>query len=523
MRSLRIAFSVALLCVTLLPLQAFSAPQPARSALILFDDEGEFGWLGEMYAIHLENMLSHFDLEVSKKPFSEYAQGDLENFDATFYLGTVYKATPLPADFRDDLAATQKTFVWMGQNLWRYALDLNTWFSRPEFEEATGLRYLEFSYDTHPTVTFKGQELIKDVFDPGLARMHIVDGSKVEVFGECHDEYGNSWPYIVRGGANFWVVPDMPMISNDFRDRLLVFADVLYDILGHETPVRHRAVLRIEDVHPNTPLPLLRGIRDVLARLQIPFVISLIPEYHDPLGHFNDDVPQQEFLEPGTPFAEVIQELVDIGGQIVQHGTTHQFGEIPNPYTGVSGDDYEFYWLETDTDGNLIYIGPLPGQDAKNVRQRILNGYRRIQDAGFAPVGWLTPHYLGSEVSYQQFARLYPFALDRGIFVVTDSHGDRRRLELNSPYIYRDIYGLKRIPETIGYIDPYGWAPAGVILQPPSLPADLVERARALKVVRNSWAGCYFHWYLDPALLEDLVNGIKAEGFEFTPIHGDLK
>ena len=67
-----------------------------------------------------------------------------------------------------------------------------------------------------------------------------------------------------------------------------------------------------------------------------------------------------------------------------------------------------------------------------------------------APVGWLTPHYLATPVAYQQFARMYPFALDRGIFFANDSTGKTQAVELNSPFVYRDTYGLKRIPETWG-------------------------------------------------------------------------
>ena len=40
---------------------------------------------------------------------------------------------------------------------------------------------------------------------------------------------------------------------------------------------------------------------------------------------------------------------------------------------------------------------------------------------------------------------------------------------------------------------------------------------------RGARTGCYFHWYLNPAYLKDLVTGVQALGFEFVPVHGDLK
>lgn len=496
--------------------------QPATNVLVLYDNEGDFGWLGELHSVHLESLLTHFEIPVSRKPFSEYQAGDIEAHDATFYLGAVYNDTALPTVFRQELDATDKTFVWIGQNIWRYALNMGTWAPRPAFQNKYGMRFLETSYDNHPTVKYKDEILTKDPFDQSLNRMEITDPAKVTVFGECYDSGGNPWPYIMRSG-NFWVVPDNPMYNTGFRGRALVFADVLHDMLGVNAPERHRAVLRIEDVTPTVPVETLRGLRDALAELKIPFTISLVPEYRDWTGIYNGGEPTFVALEPGTPFAQAIQELVDIGGQVIQHGTTHQIdGEI-NPYDGVSGTDYEFYLMDIDADGNLIYVGPVPGQDSTEVRRRVLSGHERIKNAGFTPVGWLTPHYLGSETAYEQFARLYPFALDRGIFFTEDPDGNTRFLELNSPFIYRDPYGIKRIPETIGYIDPFGFAPVGVELQPPSFPPTLIQRARALKVVRDSWAGCYFHWYLNPAYLKDLVRGIQDLGFEFVPITGDLK
>lgn len=502
-------------------------PVPATKALILYDNQSSSGWMGDVYSLHLQNLLSHFGIPVKRKPLADYHPGDVENYDATFYVGAIY-GSPLPAGFKEDLDTTTKTFVWIGLNLWQYAWDP----SPAAFEAKYGFRCLGYyavapgnlltSTYQHTKVSYKGQFLFKDPFDQGLTRVEVIDSAKATVYGTCSDVAGGEWPYIVRSG-NFWFVPDMPMINTGFRSRSLVFADMLHDMLGIDEPDLHRAVLRIEDVSPNVPVETLRALRDALAELRIPFVISLIPEYRDWTGIYNGGIPKSLAMEPDTPFTNAIKELVAIGGQVIQHGSTHQIDGLINPYDGVSASDYEFFKMSLNPNGSLIYEGPLPGQDAKEVRRRVLSGHDRIKNAGLTPVGWLTPHYLGSDVAYEQFARIYPFALDRAIFVVTDADGQLRNLELNSPYIYRDTHGIKRIPETIGYIDPTGFAPAGVQLQAPSFPPTLIERARALKVVRNSWAGCYFHWYLNPAYLKELVRGVQGLGFEFVPVTGDLK
>ncbi len=517
--------SALLLCVT-----PSTHAAPATNALILYDNAGTYGWLGEIHSQHLENLLNHFGIPITRKPLADYVPGDVEDYDATFCVDSVYdEAHSLPAGFLADIYQTSKTVVWMGYNLWLYARD-----PRYDFEGKYGLKVLGYFYDApaittddankHTRVLYKGQYLLKGDADNGLTHLAVLDPAKVTVMATCFDSAtpNKEWPYIVRSG-NFWVVPDMPMINTTFRNRALCFDDLLYDMLGFTSPEIHRAVLRIEDVAPNASPETLYALRDVLRDFKIPFTVSLIPEYRDWQGVYNSGTPKNLALEPGTPFARAIQALVDIGGQIVQHGTTHQIDGLVNPYDGVTAADYEFFKMSLKPDGSLIYEGPLPGQDSAEVRRRILSGHDRIKRAGFTPVGWLTPHYLGTDVACRQFGRLYPFALDRAVFFATDASDNLHTLELNSPFIYRDTHGVKRIPETIGYIDPNGWAPEGFELQPPSFPPDLIERARALKVVRNSWAGCYFHWYLNPAYLKDLVTGIKALGFEFVPVNGDLK
>ena len=35
--------------------------------------------------------------------------------------------------------------------------------------------------------------------------------------------------------------------------------------------------------------------------------------------------------------------MVSKGGTLIEHGNTHQYSNVANPYSGVSGDDFEFY------------------------------------------------------------------------------------------------------------------------------------------------------------------------------------
>ncbi|MEI8294699.1 MAG: DUF2334 domain-containing protein [bacterium] len=499
------------------PMQSQTLPA-TPNILVVYDNEGQWGWLGEIYSLKLQNQLGHFDAKVTRTPLANYKSGDIAANDAAFYVASVWNESPLPAAFQTDLENTVKPFVWMGVNLWRYAWDLSTYAPRTQFTDRYGFQLESYSSEKHPTVVYKNTKLEKDPFDVGLSRVRITEPSKAVVRAVCLDQGGTEWPYIVQSGK-FWFVADMPMISTTFENRSLAFSDLLHDMLGINHAENQRAFFRIEDVAAVSDIPTLKSLGNVLTDLKVPFTISLIPEYRDWSGIYNGGVSETVRITKNSPVSTEMRRWTGIGGQVLQHGTTHQIDGLMNPYTGVSGDDYEFYRVTADEQGFLTLVGALPGDSASWARNRVTRGLNILKNAGFNPVGWLTPHYLASPVDYTVFASIFPFACDRGIFFFKDAAGKTQATELNSPYIYRDTYGLKRMPETIGYIDPYGWYG----IQAPTTPEDLLKRAKALKVVRDGWAGFYFHWYLNPEDLRTTVTGLKSLGFTFTPLSGSLK
>jgi len=490
----------------------------APAVLVLYDNEGQWGWLGEMYSLRLTNLLSHFNAKVTKKGLGSYVQGDMEKFDATFYVGSNWSQEALPVAFQTDLVSTTKTFVWAGINLWRYAWDPVTSVPQQTFITQYGFSLLQWSGDNHPTVTYKATVLKKDPYDMALCHVQVLDPTKAVVRATCQDAAGVSWPYILQCGK-FWYIADNPLISTIFENRSLAFEDLLHDMLGVVHAESHRANVRIEDISMATPTADLTAVRKALTALKIPFAISLIPEYHDLKGVYNNGVSQNLKVTKNSALAKEMLAWVKLGGQILQHGTTHNMDGFINPYSGVSGDDYEFYRATADSLGHLTLIGPVPGDSATWARARVLSGQTTLKNAGLTPVGWLTPHYLASPVDYVEFAKIYKFACDRSILYVNDSTGKVQALELNSPYVYTDTYGIKRIPESCGWIDLEGW----LHLIPPTLPADIIQHAKALKVVRDSWAGFYYHTYVPTSNLTDSVNGLKALGYTFVPLSADLK
>jgi hypothetical protein len=74
------------------------------STLVLYDTTGQWGWLGELYAIMPANLASHFG-SWTAMPVASYKTGHLKQYTAAIYVGSTYDE-PLPTAFLDDVYAT---------------------------------------------------------------------------------------------------------------------------------------------------------------------------------------------------------------------------------------------------------------------------------------------------------------------------------------------------------------------------------------------------------------------------------
>ena len=74
------------------------------STLVLYDTTGQWGWLGELYAIMSANLASHFG-SWTAMPVVSYTSGTLKQYTATIYIGSTY-GEPVPNAFLDDVFAT---------------------------------------------------------------------------------------------------------------------------------------------------------------------------------------------------------------------------------------------------------------------------------------------------------------------------------------------------------------------------------------------------------------------------------
>lgn len=535
-------------------------------------------WMGRTYALFTQNLLGHFpNWRQIVSAIELYREGDIETCQATIYLGSYFE-NGIPEAFHRDFAATRKNVAWVGYSIWRFSLEEQRRMFGHEYQRLTELEPDRPDPQGRPgffrDILYKGEVFRKFgenvPLDPSAWRSPTefragfeqsvlrpspfpsdLDG--VEILASArHSRTGETVPYVIRKRNRFFVA-DIPFSFMHESDRMLVFADLLFDILN-EQPRHHvrPAVVRLEDVHPATPLSHLRSLTRVLENEKVPLHLSLIPIFFDPLARAPRPVPEQEFLtlDRHTPFVRFLEEAKEKDAVFIWHGVTHQYGRSANPHDGISGSDFEFW--------DAVRGRPVAEDSVDWVLGRLEDGRNLLRRVGISPLIWLTPHYQASPLDYAIFARVFPWNIGRVIYYNHRLRGaphqsmdltfrservsdkERRQalasvdaqIEFNIwngqlfPYeIHGDIHGQRLIPENLGNCQPY--VSSHVVR--PRTAADIIEDARRNLVLRDVWASFFYHPFLvqtpelggqgrfpgDPSELRTLVREIKRLGYEF--------
>jgi uncharacterized protein YdaL len=510
--------------------------QPPR-VLALYDLPSGTPWdkLGLAYTIMLRNLLGHFDAQVDMVPVQQYTAGAVNNYTATFYLGSAYDHQ-LPAAFLSDAATTTKTLVWFKYNLWQLAWNGTYNFTATrgiQFNDLKGMNAAPSSANPNPgfydTVKYKGLDFVKYYqydsarnqinADPDIGSVSIADPAKASVVVPVvNSANGTQLPYIARSG-NFWYVADLPFSFIGPRDRYLVFTDLLHDMLGIPHAENHKALVRLEDVGALVSVQAMKTLSDYLGGKHIPFSVALIPRYLDALGVYNGGKRQEVPLSQATNLRTAINYARTKGAELVMHGFTHQYGNMRNPHTGVSGDDYEFW--------NIVDNTPVQEDSTAWAYGRMNNGLTDMRAQGWSPIAWEPPHYHTSAIAARTSTQLFPVTYMRSVYFTADKPNFFASVAKDFgvgqfyPYaIGRDYYGQRIIPENLGNIE-YDISTIDPTSNYNYTADDLVTNAKYAKAVRDGFASFFFHpFWLEPNLgtpgFEDFrktVEGITALGF----------
>lgn len=524
------------------PITNWPAPvraEPTGPRVLVLHDEPEnnpYARLGRGYAIMLENLLGHFDARVDLLPTSHYTPNRVDQYDATFYIGWA-TGEELPQRFLSDVLSTRKPVVWIRSNLQQLAdhmaaggdsrafvdrfgfVPVDTrWYDEgltpasPDANFFSTVYYKNLAFQKlrviHEGQLFADAEVfITEVRDRNKARVHAVIG---------HPASGVTAPYATQSG-NFWFVADLPMTYTSPRDRYVVFADLLHDMLGVDHAENHQAMIRLEDIDAKVDPEAFVQVVDYLHGKGVPFSMAVIPRYKDPFGAQSNGVATDIPLAQATNLRLALDYALARGGEILQHGYTHQYESMINNVSGASGIDYEFW--------DVVNNAPLPGDSVDWALGRVNAGLRELLDLGYRPVAWETPHYHGSPSTLRAVSQVHESAYQRHTYYtsehpnLTPGMGADFELWQFFPYVIaRDHYGLRVLPENLGNLQYYQFG-----VEEELTSANILENARYAKAVRDGFASFFFHPFLlvdtDNRGMEDLVRiveGLTEMGYTWT-------
>ncbi|MEV4438169.1 polysaccharide deacetylase family protein [Streptomyces sp. NPDC049577] len=507
--------------------QAATLAAPAgTSALVLYDTTGPYGYLGELYAMAVANLAGHFGT-VTSKPVSAYTAGLVEQYTATIYIGSTYYGGSLPdavpAAFYHDALATGRPVTWIGDNIWNMANSVGV----TTFEQKYGWDPTNSYYAPGGTVgditqvTYKNQQLTRKIpagFDGGVLHPAVLSGPgypQVTELAQATDaNSGATSPWAIRSG-NLTYVGEIPFTYVSESDRVIVFEDLLFDGLAPATAERHRAFVRLEDISPKADPAELKAMADYLYAQKIPYGINVIPVYTDPKGVYNNGKAETVTLAQAPQVVTQIKYMLAHGAVLMDHGYTHQYSNVNNPYTGVTGDDFEFFRAHVDANDNVVYDGP-PAEDSTVWAQgRVTQALAGFAAAGLPkPALWTTPHYAASAADYKVLGQNFTARLERSLYFAGTLSGQpvnaSRYIGQFFPYWVKDVYGTTVLPENIGNYEPQPYNN-----HPARLPADLIASAKANLAVRDGVASFFYHPYYPVAPLQQTIEGIKALGYTF--------
>jgi uncharacterized protein YdaL len=460
--------------LTLVVFLTFSGAAQQR-VLVLFEGPDTEANLGRGDAFQLAQLMGHFKTRTEVRSVESYRAGEMKSYDLVAFIGYTLHCKP-PAVFMKDILDRRRTALWLHTGMTAFGRTHNL-----------GKRYgfLPSIVDTARgwTQVRRGKDMFTKT-EPNITLCHITDAGRCTEVATALSKRKGRTPYALRSG-NFWYVADSPFALAYEHDRYLLFADLLHDILGEDHRPSHRALIRIEDIHPLEDPDRLREVADVLHDEGVPFLVGLVPYFVDTEAGLRISLTDKPDL------VEAIQYMVRKGGSVIMHGATHQ-------YKGVTAVDYEFWDIATNA--------PIEHESLEYVRGKVSDGIEECIRNGIYPIAWETPHYTGSMTTYSALSTIFSSAMEQRCAI---NNADYTQF---FPYtIYGDNHGQKLYAENLGYVpfDPHD----------PSVSSDAVDdiiaNAKVNLAVRDGFASCFFHSFVPLDNLRRLVRGVRALGYTY--------
>jgi len=462
------------------------------------------------------NLASHFG-SWTAKPVGSYTSGTLKQYSATIYIGSTYDE-PLPTAFLDDVFATTTPVIWAYDNIWQLT-------SRyPNFFSTYGWIWSGFDYSSVaevdyplPPSTRPTQRLKRYAANAAGIMNYFPVASTVTVLANCVRSNASTFPWALRStgpnGGSLTYIGENPLAYLTEGDRYLAFCDLLFDALAPGTATQHRALVRLEDIDPTYDTAALRSVAQWLKGQNVPFGFQIIPLYLDPLNA--NGIGTNITLQSRSAVINAIKFMQSMGGVMLCHGYTHQYASTPNPYSGATGDDCEFYRITMNSDHSLNFVGPVAEDSSAWAQGRFSAAQALYKNAGFPMPQFMTfPSYAASAVDYIAANGFFTAASERRLYPTGLLSGQPYNYGQVAgqymPYTVRDVYGMKVLADTLGGIEPLPY-----FTYPARPPADIIADAQRNLAVRDGWASFFYHTYDSISYLQQTVTGLKSLGYTF--------
>jgi uncharacterized protein YdaL len=473
-RFLLVGFVILLTC----PASSSSAStqtSPQKKILILVDGNSDPKNYAMADGRQLASLLGHFDVRYTLKGVNDYATGEMKQYDFTFYVSFDIHTEP-SRKFEQDVFTLDSRVFWLHCGFddfsRKFSTDKRFGFSVSGPDSLSGFDVVRFGSKSFQ----KGEPLI-NIVKVTNRKLAIVTATAYS------SRLKREIPYIITS-ANLTYIADMPFASAGPADRYILFADLLHDFLGEHHEESHSALIRIEDVGAFDNPDNLREIADILSARGIPFLVGVIPFYVDP----NNNV--RVSLSDKPDLVDALKYMVHNGATIVMHGVTHQ-------YKGVTAADYEFWDESTNK--------PIAKQTPEDIARKLDAGIQEFMKNGLYPLVWETPHYTASFALYQTVTKYFSTAMEQRLsFEDFDC-------SQSFPYLIKsDWFGQRIYPENLGYVP---LNPDKAISE--TYVQEIIKNAKANLNVRDGFASCFFHSFLNLDLLKELVDGVEKLGYTY--------
>ena len=412
-----------------------------------------------LVAAFYEN-LGHFSVEISTLASRAWEKGKLQGYNVVIYIGN--RPRELSGEMLEEISSAPYV-LWLEDNI-------------EDLARVKGWQDFKFYGKCNYFVRLYAGGM-STLLDPYVPLYLAQPGAEAEILATVSN-MKDTLPVMWQRDNIFY----LGKLDFSFPFDLLL-GDVLHQILPcHEKP-GYKVLLRIEDVSPFTNPENLQKLIDVALYHDIPYAIAVTP--------FARNKGQEASLSQARELVKVLRKAQETSGFIIMHGCYHS-----NEYSPETGEGFEF-WNPKDEK-------PME-EEPEFTRQRIEKGLKELAKAGIYPAAFEAPHYAMSSKSYAELARY--FSTYVGQIQLSD---ETYKASLELPYkvtSYR-LPGMKVWPETLGYVDP------GDVMAV----AKIREKARFHKILPHVETCVFYHGFLSPEGLEEVIDSIEKEGYVFASL-----